>query len=333
MLMLMWFVVALFSKTDPAQAQEIHQPSPVITAAIGDNLTLHCFVPKEYDADLFVWFKQKVGHELFSVVQVRKERDPFYSGKLKPPKVIINTGKGSFNLTIMNVEKEDEAMYYCGLTAFYTVFGKGTFLSLKDNQEFKVSVFQNMLDLVPVGSSVNLQCSVFSESRTAELQVLWFRSAAPQPRPQIIYTHLNSSHQCKNSSSTYTCVYNFSKSILTLNDTGTYYCAVAMCGKIIFGNGTTVQVASLDPVVISLAVSLMVCVVVIIVQASFSCKRNLHKQVEGRPQQSYVLNQSPDALELNYAAVHLKRKAKRVREKGEQVTECVYSEVITSLND
>ncbi|KAF5893931.1 putative immune-type receptor 16 precursor, partial [Clarias magur] len=108
--------------------------------------------------------------------------------------------------------------------------------------DVKVSVSQSgVSDSVPAGASVTLQCSVLSESRAAELQVLWFRAAPPQSHPQIIYTHHNSGHQCESGSPTHTCVYNFSKNILSHNDTGTYYCAVVLCGRIIFGNGTRVQ--------------------------------------------------------------------------------------------
>ncbi|KAK3535645.1 hypothetical protein QTP70_018432, partial [Hemibagrus guttatus] len=169
-------------------------------------------------------------------------------------------------------------MYYCGHIAFYTVFTKGTFLSVKGNEDVNVTVWQRgVSDPVPAGASVTLQCSVLSESRSAELQVLWFRAAPPQSHPQIIYTHHNSSHQCESGSSTHTCVYNFTKSVLSLNDTGTYHCAVALCGKIIFGNGTPIKLKESDPVVICLALALGVCVVVISVQALlFSNWRN-HK--------------------------------------------------------
>ncbi|KAI5104810.1 putative immune-type receptor 13 isoform 1 precursor, partial [Silurus meridionalis] len=106
-------------------------------------------------------------------------------------------------------------------------------------KEIKISpAFESVSDSVPAGAAVTLQCSVLSESRAAELQVLWFRAAPSQSHPQLIYTHHNSSLQCESESSTHTCVYKLSKNIFSLNDTGTYYCAVVLCGKIIFGNGT-----------------------------------------------------------------------------------------------
>ncbi|XP_017329352.3 uncharacterized protein LOC108268730 [Ictalurus punctatus] len=211
-------------------------------------------------------------------------------------------------------------------------------------KDVKVSVFQRgMSDSVPAGASVTLQCSVLSESRSAELQVLWFRAAPPQSHPQIIYTHHNSSHQCESGSSTHTCVYNFSKNILSLNDTGTYYCAVSVCGKIIFGNGTRVQLAmntftdqhrkGSDSVVVYLAVVVAVCVVVICAQAILYCKKQHSGQCTARLPQGSLMekahSQNRDTVELNYAALNIKeKKTKSGRVKRGQPQDTVYSEVL-----
>ncbi|XP_053487854.1 uncharacterized protein LOC128611980 isoform X2 [Ictalurus furcatus] len=189
------------------------------------------------------------------------------------------------SLNILHVTKDDEAMYFCGMARVNVVeFSSGIFLSVRDKAHLDVSVVQSgVSDSVPAGASVTLQCSVLSESRLAELQVLWFRAAPPQSHPQIIYTHHNSSHQCESGSSTHTCVYNFPKNILSLNDTGTYYCAVAMCGKIIFGNGTRVHLAkSANPFLIILSTSLGVCGILITAQAIFICKRTHYKYHSGK---------------------------------------------------
>ncbi|KAM9470615.1 uncharacterized protein Hap1MRO34_012553 [Clarias gariepinus] len=235
----MWMTVVLFNKIDSVQTYDVNQPNPLITADVGDNVTLHCFRLKEETAGAIVWYKQKLGHELRVMVTVQQELN--YEDEFKSPRFSIEKEKGSCHLKIDHVEPSDEAMYYCGFRKFLTTFGKGSFLSVKGKPDVEVSVSQSsVLDSVPAGASVTLQCSVLSESRAAELQVLWFRAAPPQSHPQIIYTHHNSSHQCESGSSTHTCVYNFSKNILS-NDTGTYYCAVAACGRIIFGNGTELR--------------------------------------------------------------------------------------------
>ncbi|XP_046704953.1 uncharacterized protein LOC124385744 isoform X1 [Silurus meridionalis] len=248
----------------------------------------------------------------------------------------MKTTANSLSLTIPHVNKDHEGLYYCGhIYLDIVTLSNGTFLVVTGDKDVKVSVNQSsVLDSVPAGASVTLQCLVLSESRAAELQVLWFRAAPSQSHPQLIYTHHNSSLQCESESSTHTCVYNLSKNIFSLNDTGTYYCAVALCGKIIFGNGTRVQlekVSQFGPHVIYLTV-VAVCVIVIITETLIICKMRVCEQFRVRPQKVSVIKKTPDqggdAVELNYAALHFNKKnTKRVMRKKEKPEDCVYSEV------
>ncbi|XP_027007864.2 uncharacterized protein LOC113646054 isoform X2 [Tachysurus fulvidraco] len=318
MIMMMWITVV------STQNSDVSQPDPWISAGVGENVTLSCFKLNDNNPGSVVWYKHKVGHEPRIIVAVQHE--PLYENEFKPPKFSIENDKKSCHLKITNVEPSDEAVYYCGYRIFLTRFGNGTFLSVKGTVDVKVRVWQhNVWDSVPAGASVTLQCSVLSESRAAELQVLWFRAAPPQSHPQIIYTHHNSSRQCEIDSSTHTCVYNFSKNILSLNDTGTYYCAVLLCGKIIFGNGTPVQMAtekSTDPVVIYLAVALGVCVLVIVAHIA-TCR--------GKSQECKVKkteNKSRDAGELNYVASLINKKTGKTERAHDNIyTEVIYSSV------
>ncbi|KAF5890214.1 putative immune-type receptor 15a precursor, partial [Clarias magur] len=225
---------------DSTEINDISQPNPVITADVGDNVTLQCFKLREDNSGIIVWYKQKAGQEPRVMVTVHEQ--PNYEHEFKSARFSIERGKLSCHVKIANVQPSDEATYYCVRRNYLTKFGNGTFLAVNGEGEINISVFQSgVSDSVPAGASVTLQCSVLSESRAAELQVLWFRAAPPPSHPQIIYTHHNSGHQCESDSPTHTGVYNFSKNILSHSDTGTYYCAVAVCGKIIFGNGTRVQ--------------------------------------------------------------------------------------------
>ncbi|XP_058253199.1 uncharacterized protein LOC131357867 isoform X2 [Hemibagrus wyckioides] len=328
MMMLMWITVMLLNKIDSTQTTSENQLNTMITADVGDNVTLHCF-QKQDSTNPIVWYKQKVGHKPCPMVTVHDE--PSYEDGFKPPKFIIEKDKTSCHLKIVNVEPSDEATYFCGLIKFVTSFTNGTFLSVKGKPDFSVSVRQHdVLDSVPAGASVTLQCSVLSESRAAELQVLWFSAAPPQSHPQIIYTHHNSSHQCESGSSTHTCVYNFTKNILSLNDTGTYYCAVALCGKIVFGNGTQVQLeSSLDPVAACLSVALAVCwAVIFILIFIITCKRRKRKKLKHGSMTDKSLSQDSDIVEVNYAALNFnERRTKRGRVKNQQSKDIIYSDV------
>ncbi|XP_035388307.1 uncharacterized protein LOC118242303 isoform X1 [Electrophorus electricus] len=323
-------------------AKGVNQLNSVTTAAFGENVTLQCFLLEEDNTDPIVWYQQKTGQEprIMAMTQKSVETSSYYS-EFKPPKFTIVKGKGFCHLNIASIEPSEEAMYYCGTNKYEIVFGKGALLSVKGylnkNDKYQVSVVQSpVLGVVSPGESVSLQCTVLSERRTAELRVLWFRAAAGDSHPEIIYTHHNNSHQCEISSSAHSCVYNFSKSVLSLSDTGTYYCAVATCGKILLGNGTTVYMSSpLDPVVIFLGAALGVCVLVISAQAILICKRIKCEQCSVRLQHGVMkmktTSQDHDAVELNYSALHfIDGKTRRRREKRGQTERSVYSEVLYS---
>ncbi|XP_053361913.1 uncharacterized protein LOC128531790 [Clarias gariepinus] len=333
MLMLLWTTLLVFNKIDSGRCNDIHQPNPLITADVGENVILHCFRLGNETVGSIVWYKQKIGHEPCLFVTVG--RKSIFEKQFRSQRFSIKEEERGYHLHIAHVEPSDEAMYYCGVQRFSQTFGKGTFLSVKGKPDLSVSVFQSgVLDSVPAGASVTLQCSVLSESRAAELQVLWFRAAPPQSHPQIIYTHHNSSHQCESGSSTHTCVYNFSKNILSLSDTGTYYCAVATCGKIIFGNGTRVQLdvntLTDQHLLICLAVALALCVVMNFVQLILSCKKqefDLQHVIrqQGSIIQVTIQQRDCDAVKMNYASINFN---KSERAKRKQPQDSVYSEVL-----
>ncbi|MCI4389766.1 hypothetical protein PGIGA_G00102250 [Pangasianodon gigas] len=98
------------------------------------------------------------------------------------------------------------------------------------------------------GESLSLQCSVQAFNSSCEEQSMyWFRHGSRESHPGIIYTHGDGSDECKKSSEagspTQSCVYTLPKRKLTTSDNGTFYCAVAACGQILFTNGTEVKVA------------------------------------------------------------------------------------------
>ncbi|XP_047658087.1 uncharacterized protein LOC125139151 isoform X1 [Tachysurus fulvidraco] len=336
----LWIV--LFLQIFPAHAEDFNQ-TPFVWVKSGGRVTLNCTFREKVSKELIVWYKQQFGQ---MPEEVRKttalidtQTSPEFSSRFKVDEIV-----NGISLTILQTKKPDEGLYFCGIYSWgHFEFSNGTFVAVTDDREVKVSVWQRgVSDSVPAGTSVTLQCSVLSESRAAELQVLWFRAAPPQSHPQIIYTHHDSSRQCESDSSTHTCVYNFSKNILSLNDTGTYYCAVLLCGKIIFGNGTQIQMqnvaASYNPVVICLGTALVMCGILISVQTVLLCKRKNGPQHRERIQHDAVINtdetntQDSDTVELNYAALHFKeKKSKRARENRVRVQNSVYSELQSSI--
>ncbi|XP_047658083.1 uncharacterized protein LOC113645974 isoform X1 [Tachysurus fulvidraco] len=300
------WIIILIINLSPAQAVDFSRPS-YLSVKSGEHVILNCPFGDIRRTDSVVWYKESVGEMPQKVGERLIYKDIKMSPKFNTSGYKMEMTNNGISLRISRIKKEDEGLYYCGKCMLENVtLSNGTFLAVADDRDVKVSVWQRgVSDSVPAGASVTLQCSVLSESRAAELQVLWFRAAPPQSHPQIIYTHHNSSHQCEIDSSTHTCVYNFSKNILSLNDTGTYYCAVLLCGKIIFGNGTRIQMEnlpkygrSLSPDVIYLSV-LALCVVVIFTQAFIIFKRRLCGQCRVRHQQNSVVEKTPNQVNNN----------------------------------
>uniref|UniRef100_A0A3Q4MSV8 Ig-like domain-containing protein n=1 Tax=Neolamprologus brichardi TaxID=32507 RepID=A0A3Q4MSV8_NEOBR len=98
--------------------------------------------------------------------------------------------------------------------------------------------------------TATLQCSVLTNSEkntcSGHHNVFWFRDGSNKSLPNIIYTHGNRTDQCEQRSDPQDgCVYRFSKTVSS-SDAGTYYCAVATCGEILFGNGTKLDVQGMQ---------------------------------------------------------------------------------------
>ncbi|KAG7328842.1 hypothetical protein KOW79_007016 [Hemibagrus wyckioides] len=329
---LVWIFIFSFCKLYSSQPIDFDEAVSLVSADLGQAVILHCTVGVKSSSDLILWYKQKLGGIPQGLGMI---------GVLSGEIILAPFNKTAFHLTrtgslislnILHANKDDEAMYFCGASRVNVIeFSNGMFLSVRDKPHLGIMVLQRgMSDSVPAGASVTLQCSVLSESRATELQVLWFRAAPPQSHPQIIYTHHNSSHQCESGSSTHTCVYTFTKNILSLNDTGTYYCAVALCGKIVFGNGTSLQLAqSVNPLLIVLATALGACWILIAAQAVFICKRTHSKHHSERLHQSTEVERTTDqGHDVEYTALHFNnKKTKSGRRKSKQPENIVYSEV------
>ncbi|XP_053091558.1 uncharacterized protein LOC117595681 [Pangasianodon hypophthalmus] len=238
----LWMFVLSLNVITPAQSVDVSRPS-FVSVKSGVYVSLRCPFGDNHRTESVIWYKQRFGEMPQKVGERLAYKEVKFSPEFKTSGFKMETTNNGISLIIPHINKDHGGLYYCvkSFNLENVTLSNGTFLAVTGDGDVKVSVLQSsVLDSVPAGASVTLQCSVLSESRAADLQVLWFRAAPSQSHPQIIYTHHNSSHQCESRSSTHTCVYSFSKNILSLNDTGTYYCAVAVCGKIIFGNGTQV---------------------------------------------------------------------------------------------
>uniref|UniRef100_A0A8C7F231 Ig-like domain-containing protein n=1 Tax=Oncorhynchus kisutch TaxID=8019 RepID=A0A8C7F231_ONCKI len=227
------------------------QSTPMMVAELGGSVTLTCFCPN-VSVTRFHWFKQSFGQKPIHMTS------SFYGGHYysinfikdftETKRLGVRRGDYSCNLTISKTEPGDSATYFCSTTVIYEqTYGEGTVLIVKDSESNIMSVLQQPVsESVQPGDFVTLNCTIHTETCAGEHSVYWFRHGSEESRPGIIYSHGNRSDQCEKSpeagSPTQSCVYNLPKRNLTPSDAGTYYCAVASCGKILFGNGTKLDI-------------------------------------------------------------------------------------------
>ncbi|XP_044062385.1 uncharacterized protein LOC122880889 [Siniperca chuatsi] len=326
---------------------QVYALVPVTTVQLGEPATFTCALPNiEISRIKLYWYKQRAGETLKLIVTVWKSAKPEYAPAFSVSRLDVNVSKNISNLTILRTIQEDEGMYHCAVLEWINITWTGTYLSLEGNNQrtsnYTVVQGPTVSDPDRPGDST-LQCSVLSDSDNktcpGDHSVYWFRAGSDKSHPHIIYTDGNRHDECdKRSDSQKSCVYRFSKTVSS-SDAGTYYCAVATCGEILFGDGTKLpieQTASYE--FIALVIAIVCLVISMIGNIVFICHRTPRGICEqfkesAASSASHDSSSQPvhDVIEsdLNYAALHFTgRKATRGRKKKELNTEeCVYSQV------
>ncbi|XP_038831533.1 uncharacterized protein LOC120030262 [Salvelinus namaycush] len=250
-----WTIFLFYGNLGCALNKDVIQPDPVIVTQLGQSVSLTCFCRSHLMVRVS-WFKQTVGQKpLLMASSYYRTKNSFYFTKdfNETKRLSVKRGVDSFNLTISKTESGDSATYYCcAMEEGELKFGEGTFLIVKDSESNSMYVLQQPVsESVQPGDSVSLNCTLHTETCAGEHSVYWFRRGSGESRPGIIYTHGDRSDQCEKSpeaaSPTQSCVYNLPKRNLSLSDAGTYYCAVALCGEMLFGKGTKLDVEAGTP--------------------------------------------------------------------------------------
>ncbi|XP_076143668.1 uncharacterized protein LOC143125807 [Alosa pseudoharengus] len=204
--------------------------------------------------------------------------------------------------------------------------------------DFTAEIQTSVPEPVQPEDRMTLECTVLTETRTEELSVFWFRLASAVSRPVSIYIQKNCSSESESGSHTQRCVYRLP--VGHTSDSGTFYCAVASYGKLLFGNRVTLdkkQTDSVDPVIVGLTAALALSIVVIIVLASLRCRRTTCKDCEvhhhsgHNPLRVQSAGQGHEAEGLNYAALQFtKGKSNSGIERKRPPQESTYSGVRSS---
>ncbi|XP_026213607.1 uncharacterized protein LOC113160523 [Anabas testudineus] len=317
---------------------------PVVTVRLGEPATITCDGISS-SVELY-WYKQSAGENIKIIVMMWESRPQFAPG-FSDSKLKVNSSKNSSNLTILRTTEEDEGLYHCADREGLNSKWRAKYLLVKGNSErtSNYTVVQTVSDPVRPGDSVTLQCSVLSHSDNkmcpGDHSVYLFRAGSDKSHPDIIYTGGN--NECeKRSDSGRSCVYRFSKNVSS-SDAGTYYCAVATCGQILFGDGTNLQIdPKRNPPFIALVILIVCLVISVIGNIVFICyrtSRSVCKLIKGIESASSlathgnsnqpVKDTAEAGHDLHYAALRFSGgKDTRGRKKKEMKTEeSVYSQV------
>uniref|UniRef100_A0A3B5KVA7 Ig-like domain-containing protein n=1 Tax=Xiphophorus couchianus TaxID=32473 RepID=A0A3B5KVA7_9TELE len=219
----------------------------ITTVAVGENVTFSCKRHSSWGVGSLFWIRVipgKMADILGSTFTFNHPDSDTYS------RISTKQEPGSFVLHLAKTRLSDTAFYFCLKTQQYNLtFLNGTFLRIKESEPDITAVTQDSLsDAVHEGDSVSLHCSVLShlEKKTCpeERKVFWFQVSSPQSHPSLIYAQNEGDGKCEEnpeSQSGQRCVFNFVKDNISSSDTGTYYCALAACGMVVFGNGTKLE--------------------------------------------------------------------------------------------
>uniref|UniRef100_A0A669D7U1 Ig-like domain-containing protein n=1 Tax=Oreochromis niloticus TaxID=8128 RepID=A0A669D7U1_ORENI len=312
---------------------------PVKIVQLGEPANLTCALPDVVNIRGVHWYRQSVGDTLKLIVTLFETATPQYGQEIFKSRFQTHYDKKFSNLTILKAVQDDEGIYHCGIIEWINPEWTGTYLLVKGNNQpasnYTVVQWPTLLNPLRSGNSVTLQCSVYSDSDKMcprDYNVFWFRAGSDQLHPSIIYTDGNRHSESEIiSDSQERCLYRFSKNVSS-SDAGTYYCAVATCGEILFGNGTKldIEVQPTQSAFIQMAILIVCLAISLFGNVVLICNRRVCKPFQDTPNKTsnQAVHDSTKAdEELNYAALHFSERKTRRKRKTEFAEDSVYSQV------
>ncbi|XP_055360486.1 uncharacterized protein LOC129603414 isoform X2 [Betta splendens] len=325
--------------TDPKVS--IRQDGGLILADAGGTVTLRCFYECNTRA-VFHWYKQTLGQKpnLISTFFVSDTTGTFQGDFKNNSRFLLETKNGIYHITISDLCISDSATYFCASMFKYNFeFAEGVTVSVKgSDSNVPALVHQSVFGSIQPGGSVTLNCLVQTGTCDGQHSVYWFKDSG-EARPGIIYTHRDRNDQCerKPDTRTHTCVYNLPLESLNASHTGTYYCAVASCGHILFGNGTKLDLRYVDEsfMLVCVLSGASVFTTLLVVFLAYPAYRTYKANgcqctdFKERSQPSSAPNAEvyEDAENLNYGAMKRNQMSRSARQRGDTWSECVYSHV------
>uniref|UniRef100_A0A3B5L6I2 Ig-like domain-containing protein n=1 Tax=Xiphophorus couchianus TaxID=32473 RepID=A0A3B5L6I2_9TELE len=326
----------------------LDQETGFLLAHVGEKVTMRCTYEGN-EPTWICWYMQTLGQKpkLMSSVFVYGTEIVFHEEFKNNSHYIIEKKGHLHYLTILDLKMSDSATYYCALSHKQVVhFGKGTTVSVKGpGFNIQASVHQLESETIQPGVSVTLNCTVQIDSCDGEHDVYWFRNTE-ESQPGLIYTYGSRKDQCMSNSSTksQTCVHSLSMKNLNASHTGTYYCAVASCGHVVFGNGTMLRL--LEFTLISGQYKMSILLPVnrkTLIKYNNNCKPKSVRCINGLGLSCVIFlnvlqliffgfychfqDANQDTDRIHYASINVDHSNRSRRHRSSATTECVYSKI------
>ncbi|XP_028987060.2 uncharacterized protein LOC114844121 [Betta splendens] len=324
-----------------AEATELNQSTTLrfLSVNFGQNVTLKCSF-EDSVAVMFYWYKQALGEKPEIVSKFYKhEKNATLIGPFQSdPRFQVDVTIGKKYLKIASVQSSDSANYFCvGGYSYLFEFVESVFLAVvHSGSNVPALVHQSASGSIQPGGSVTLNCTVQTGTCDGQHSVYWFKDSG-EAHPGLIYTHGDRNDQCerKPDTRTRTCVYNLEVKDVNPSNVGTYYCAVATCGWILFGNGTNMDVKDVESFVLVYLLSgalvfttLLVAFLAYTVYRTYKANGCQCTDTEESSQPSVPATEVyEDAENLHYAALRRNQMSRSRRPRDDTSGECVYSHV------
>ncbi|XP_056317079.1 LOW QUALITY PROTEIN: novel immune-type receptor 1n [Danio aesculapii] len=315
MIMRYYFILLLSSTISCSSDVEVVQKDHVKIVQAGEDVNLTCTFSSVLQLST-AWFKHTAdGKPLQIVFNLFFAQSPIWnnnSEKMNNLNVII--GEGYSNLTILKTKPLDSATYYCVVSSYQVIgMGSGTRLIVRDAAtDRNTTLHQSLIDTVDPGDSVNLQCSIFTESCAGDHNIYWFKQSSGDSEG-VLYTKGERNGRCEinTESQTQSCVYSLHKNNISRSDSGIYYCAVAACGQILLGRGTQLNISEsgdLYPVLLALGISNVIFLALVVFLGVKLGSQN----------KMLAAQRTQNEDSLNYTAINFSQNSRRVGVTGSQ---------------
>uniref|UniRef100_A0A672GVI7 Ig-like domain-containing protein n=1 Tax=Salarias fasciatus TaxID=181472 RepID=A0A672GVI7_SALFA len=305
------------------------QERSFVSAHPGEDLTLNCFFGTEIPGSVY-WYKQTLGQRPKLIFTFPTGGQNLFHDEIENfPRFKMDKRDGKALLIITDLHTSDSAIYHCIFDSYIsTIFSESITVSVKGFGSNAILVNQPVSDGIQPGGFATLSCTVHPGSCDGEHSVYWYKKSE-ESLPVLFYTHSGMNDQCDSQSNT--CFYELPMENLTQTDAGMYYCAVASCGQVLFGNETKLDFPDkVNPWVLvhllswallfTMIFSIFLAFLLYNITKKNSCRSSGAQERLSSPSAGF---EEPNSL--HYAALSHKKTNRPKRHGNASNDECVYS--------